>query len=49
LDKPLQNFIKLYFPREVKAKREENGREEAREEMEILTRSQIGASECRIM
>ncbi|RGB37719.1 SPX domain-containing protein [Rhizophagus diaphanus] len=49
LDIPLQNFIKLYFPREVKAKREENGRQEVSEEMEIIARSQFGGNECRIM
>ncbi|PKY14455.1 hypothetical protein RhiirB3_400307 [Rhizophagus irregularis] len=49
LDIPLQNFIKLYFPREVKAKREENGRQEVSEEMEIIARSQFGGNECHIM
>jgi len=49
LDIPLQNFIKLYFPREVKAKREENGREEANEEMEILVRGQLRGNDCHIM
>ncbi|CAI2174535.1 830_t:CDS:10 [Funneliformis geosporum] len=36
LDKPLRNFLKLYFPKEVKAKQKEADKAEVQEEMEIL-------------
>lgn len=49
LDIPLQNFIKLYFPREVEVKRDENGREEAGEEIEMLMGQQFSGDACRIM
>ncbi|RIA95981.1 SPX domain-containing protein [Glomus cerebriforme] len=44
LDKPLQNFIKLYFPREVNAKKEENGKQE----IEELMGNSFSGTECRI-
>lgn len=37
LDKGLQNFLLLYFPREIKEKRRDNEREQALMDMEALT------------
>ncbi|KAF9537327.1 hypothetical protein EC957_008474 [Mortierella hygrophila] len=37
LDVSLTNFMKLYFPKEVKVKQKESNREQAAEEMEALT------------
>ena len=49
MDIPLQNFIKLYFPREVETKREENGREEVSEDIEALMGQQFRGDACHIM
>lgn len=37
LDKGLQNFLLLYFPKEIKEKRRDNEREQALMDMEALT------------
>ncbi|KAG1141971.1 hypothetical protein G6F37_006146 [Rhizopus arrhizus] len=37
LDEGLQNFLKLYFPQEIKMKRRENEREQAIEDIEAMT------------
>ncbi|KAG0026406.1 hypothetical protein BGZ82_009480 [Podila clonocystis] len=37
LDVSLMNFLKLYFPKEIKEKRKDSSREQAAEEMEAIT------------
>ncbi|KAG0086611.1 hypothetical protein BGZ93_006736 [Podila epicladia] len=37
LDMSLMNFLKLYFPKEIKEKRKDSSREQAAEEMEAIT------------
>ncbi|KAF9582386.1 hypothetical protein BGW38_000277 [Lunasporangiospora selenospora] len=37
LDVALMNFMKLYFPKEIKEKRKDSSREQAAEEMEAIT------------
>lgn len=37
LDVSMMNFLKLYFPKEIKEKRKESSKEQAVEEMEALT------------
>ncbi|KAF9916915.1 hypothetical protein BX616_002447 [Lobosporangium transversale] len=37
LDTSLMSFMELYFPKEIKEKRKESGREQAMEEMEAIT------------
>lgn len=37
LDVPLQNLMRLYFPREVKEKRKDNQREQAIEDIQAMT------------
>ncbi|CAG8628508.1 16018_t:CDS:10 [Funneliformis mosseae] len=51
LDKPLRNFLKLYFPKEVKAKQAEVDKEAAKEEMDMLARCQFSTNKyaCYIM
>ncbi|KAI9318478.1 SPX domain-containing protein, partial [Dichotomocladium elegans] len=37
LDIPMQNFLKLYFPKEIKQKKKENEREQAIEDVQAMT------------
>lgn len=37
LDESLQNFLKLYFPREIKDKKRDNEREQAIEDVQAMT------------
>lgn len=37
LDVSLMNFLKLYFPKEIKEKRKDSSREQAAEELEAIT------------
>jgi hypothetical protein len=37
LDEGLQNFLKLYFPKEIKQKKRENEREQAIEDVQAMT------------
>ncbi|KAI9309357.1 SPX domain-containing protein [Cunninghamella echinulata] len=37
LDEPLQNFLLMYFPKEIKQKKRDNEREQAIEDIEIMT------------
>lgn len=37
LDVPMQNFLKLYFPREIKQKKKDNEREQAIEDIQAMT------------
>jgi hypothetical protein len=37
LDEGLQNFLKLYFPKEIKDKKRENEREQAIEDVQAMT------------
>jgi transcription elongation factor Elf1 len=37
LDESLQNFLKLYFPQEIKEKKRENEREQAIEDVQAMT------------
>lgn len=37
LDEGLQNFLKLYFPEEIKLKKRENEREQAIEDVQAMT------------
>jgi hypothetical protein len=37
----MMNFLKLYFPKEIKEKRKESSKEQAVEEMEALTGRQF--------
>lgn len=37
LDEGLQNFLKLYFPQEIKEKKRENEREQAIEDVQAMT------------
>ncbi|KAG0365723.1 SPX domain-containing protein [Gamsiella multidivaricata] len=37
LDVSMMNFMEMYFPKEIKEKRKESGREQAKEEMEAFT------------
>ncbi|KAJ8652182.1 hypothetical protein O0I10_012193 [Lichtheimia ornata] len=37
LDVPMQNFLKLYFPREIKQKKKDNEREQAMEDIQAMT------------
>ncbi|KAG0310019.1 hypothetical protein BGZ97_012858 [Linnemannia gamsii] len=41
LDVSMMNFLKLYFPKEIKEKRKESSKEQAVEEMEALTGRQF--------
>ncbi|KAF9290166.1 hypothetical protein BGZ68_007750 [Mortierella alpina] len=52
LDVAMMNFLKLYFPKEIKEKRKESSREQAAEEMEAFTGqrwSEVPESSCTIM
>ncbi|CAO3565762.1 unnamed protein product [Mortierella alpina] len=52
LDVAMMNFLKLYFPKEIKEKRKESSREQAAEEMEAFTGqrwSEVPESACTIM
>ncbi|KAG0201444.1 hypothetical protein BGX28_005725 [Mortierella sp. GBA30] len=52
LDVAMMNFLKLYFPKEIKEKRKESSREQAQEEMEAFTGhrwSEVPDSACVIM
>ncbi|KAF8936555.1 hypothetical protein BGZ58_004017 [Dissophora ornata] len=52
LDVSMMNFMKLYFPKEIKEKRKESNREQAAEEMEAFTGqrwSEVPDSACVIM
>ncbi|KAF9960801.1 hypothetical protein BGZ70_008487 [Mortierella alpina] len=52
LDVAMMNFLKLYFPKEIKEKRKESSREQAAEEMEAFTGqrwSEVPESACAIM
>ncbi|KAF9378681.1 hypothetical protein CPB97_009415 [Podila verticillata] len=52
LDVALMNFLKLYFPKEVKEKRKDSSREQAAEEMELITGhrwSEVPDNACVIM
>ncbi|KAG0306432.1 hypothetical protein BGZ98_002397 [Dissophora globulifera] len=52
LDVSMMNFMKLYFPKEIKEKRKETNREQAAEEMEAFTGqrwSEIPDTACTIM
>lgn len=37
LDEGLQNFLKLYFPQEIKQKKRDNEREQAIEDVQAMT------------
>ena len=37
LDQPMQNFLKQYFPREIKQKKRENEHEQALEDIQAMT------------
>ncbi|KAF9312188.1 hypothetical protein BG003_006559 [Podila horticola] len=52
LDVSLMNFLKLYFPKEIKEKRKDSSREQAAEEMEAITGhrwSEVPDGACVIM
>ncbi|KAF9213696.1 hypothetical protein BGZ59_004959 [Podila verticillata] len=52
LDVALMNFLKLYFPKEIKEKRKDSSREQAAEEMELITGhrwSEVPDNACVIM
>ena len=52
LDVALMNFLKLYFPKEIKEKRKDSSREQAAEEMELITGhrwSEVPDNACIIM
>ncbi|KAI1319374.1 hypothetical protein EDD11_004240 [Mortierella claussenii] len=52
LDVSMMNFLKLYFPKEIKEKRKESSREQAAEEMEAFTGqrwSEVPEQACIIM
>ncbi|KAF9168069.1 hypothetical protein DFQ26_001526 [Actinomortierella ambigua] len=49
LDVPLMNFMRLYFPKEIKEKRKEASREQAAEDLKIITGSRHSDDACTIM
>ncbi|KAG0294570.1 hypothetical protein BGZ96_000918 [Linnemannia gamsii] len=50
LDVSMMNFLKLYFPKEIKEKRKESSKEQAVEEMEALTGRQFTNNDaCLVM
>jgi len=52
LDVSMMNFLKLYFPKEIKEKRKESSREQAAEEMEAFTGqrwSEVPEGACSVM
>lgn len=50
LDIPLQNFMQLYFKREIKEKRKDNEREQAAADCQAITgRNYTGDEACAIM